>query len=175
LTGHAFPLAQVHHRVEHFFKIGVIRRKPGMEILGSIRVGIDAGVVGGEFFHFVEAMIRRIGNRLVAHVPLAGKVGGVAVLLEKLSNRWSLWAEIVLVSRGNHDRERGTNGNASGHERGAAAVCAAICAPPLASKKLEMASAPRAAFLTFAPKSILTSNYVLVIGPGGASYDSTAE
>src|ERR1035438_7837860 len=100
-----------------------------MEILGSIRIRIDAGIIGGELFHFIKAMIGWVGHRLVTHVPLAGEVGGVAVLLEKLSNRWSLWAEIVLVSRGNHDRERGANGNASGHERGAARRAACLSVP----------------------------------------------
>src|SRR5664279_340667 len=40
---------------------------------------------------------------------------------------------------------------------GLSADCAAIWAPPLTSRKLEMASAPSAAFLALAPKSIYCS------------------
>src|ERR1017187_6729602 len=100
-----------------------------MEILGSIRVRIDAGVISGELFHLVEAMIRRVGNRLVAHVPLAGEVGGVAVLLEEFGDGRGLRLEVVLVARGNHDRERGTNGNATGHEGRAARRAARLSVP----------------------------------------------
>ena len=45
---------------------------------GRIVVGVYAGVVGGEVLHLIEAMLGGIGGRNIAHVPLAGKVCGVA-------------------------------------------------------------------------------------------------
>src|ERR1039457_309824 len=48
---------------------------------------------------------------------------------------------------------------------GCLAVCAALGAPPLASKKLAMASAPSVSFRTPAPKSILLSFQVPVVSP----------
>ena len=184
-----------------------------MEPLGGVRVGVDAGVVGGELLHFVEAMIGRISHRLVAHVPLAREVCRVAVLLKELSNGWGLGTKIILVSRGHHDRQCRPNRDPPGHKRRASGRAACLSVPtredgslfghlvdvgcrvpkgcastrirtevvpssvvghkhddvgfvrfglPLgfrqpASMKLEMASAPSAAFRTFAPKSIKTS------------------
>ena len=104
LTGHSFPLAQVHDGVVHLFEFRVVRREPGMEPLGGVRVGIDAGVIGGELLHLIEAMLGWIGRRLVAQVPLAGEVRGVTVLLEEFGDRRGLRAEVVLVARSNHDR-----------------------------------------------------------------------
>src|SRR5215469_10010397 len=100
-----------------------------MKPLGGIGIGVDAGVIGGELLHLVEAVIRWIGYWLVAEVPLAGEVRRVAVLLKEFGNRWRLRTEVVLVARGNHDRKRRADGNASGHKRGAACRTACLAVP----------------------------------------------
>ena len=57
--------------VVHLVVFGVERREPGMEPFAGVVVGVDAGVVGGEMLHLVEAVLDRIGLRLVAqcHLP----------------------------------------------------------------------------------------------------------
>ena len=75
-----------------------------MEPLVGVRVGIDAGVVGSELLHLVEAMLDWISRRLVAEVPLAREVRGVAVLLEELGDGRGFRAEVVFVARSHHDR-----------------------------------------------------------------------
>src|SRR4029077_8552807 len=79
-------------------------------------------------FHLVEAMLNRIGIGLVTQMPLAREVGRVAVFLEEFGDRRRLLPEAVFVSRGNHDRERRTDRDTPGHERGAAggATCLAV-------------------------------------------------
>ena len=79
--------------------------------------------------HLVEAMLGRVGLRLVAHMPLAGKIGRVAVLLEEFGDRRRLLREVVLVTRGDHDGERRTDWNAPGHERGAASCATRLAVP----------------------------------------------
>jgi hypothetical protein len=94
-----------------------------------IVVGIDAGIVGGEILHLVEAMRGRVGRRLVAEVPLARKVCRVAVLFEEFCDCRCLRAEEVLVARGNHDRQRRADRNTPGNERGAARGAARLAVP----------------------------------------------
>src|SRR5260370_22923936 len=100
-----------------------------MEPLVRVVVGIDPGIVGGKILHLVEAMLDRIGLGLIAEVPFTGEVRRVAVLLEELGDRRRLLAEAVLVTRGNHDRERRADRNTPGHERGAARRAACLTIP----------------------------------------------
>ena len=123
LAGHTFPLAEVHDAVVHFVKLRIEGWEPRMKILGRIIVGIDAGVIGGEVLHLVEAVLDGIGLRLVAHMPFAGEIGRVAVLLEEFGNRRRFLLQSVLVTRGNHNRERRPDWNTSGQEGGRGLPC----------------------------------------------------
>src|SRR5947209_13980066 len=91
-----------------------------MEPRTGVGVGIDTRIIGGERFHLVEAVLDWIGFRFVAEMPLAGEVRRVTVLLEELGNRRSAFPEKVVVTGGDHNRERRTDGDAPGDERGAA-------------------------------------------------------
>jgi hypothetical protein len=71
-------------------------------LLGIV-IGIDARVVSRELLHLVEAMLDWIGLRLVSHVPLAGEVSRVTVLLEEFSYGGRLLPDGVLIARCNHD------------------------------------------------------------------------
>src|SRR5208282_22341 len=95
-------------------------RKPGMEPLVCVVIGIGAGVIGGEVLHLVEAVLDRIGFGLVAEMPLAGKIGRIAVLLEELGDRRRLLAQEVRVGGRDNDRQRRADRNAPSDERGAA-------------------------------------------------------
>src|SRR4029077_6967711 len=53
----------------------------------------------------------------------------VAVFLEEFGDRRRLLPEAVFVSRGNYDRERRTDRDAPGHERGAAGGAARLAVP----------------------------------------------
>ena len=74
-------------------------------------------------------MLGRIGLGLVAQMPFAGEVRRVAVLLEELGDRRRLLAQAVFVARRHHDRQRGADRNASGHERGAAGGATRLAVP----------------------------------------------
>ena len=129
LAGHAFPFVQVHVFAEDLGELRIIRREPGMEPLVRVVVGIDAGIVGGEILHLVEAMLDRIGLGLVAQMPFAGEVRRVAVLLKELGDRRRLLAQGVFVARRHHDRQGGADRNASGHERGTAGGATRLAIP----------------------------------------------
>jgi len=58
-----------------------------MEPLGGVAVGIDAGVVRCEGFHLVEAVLDRVGIRLVAKMPFSREIRRVAVLFEEFGDR----------------------------------------------------------------------------------------
>jgi hypothetical protein len=79
------PFAEIHGVVIHLVEFRVARREPGMEEPGGVVVRINAGIVGGEMLHLIDAMRGGIGFGLVAEMPLAGKVGRVTVLLEEFS------------------------------------------------------------------------------------------
>ena len=114
LAGDAFPRVAIDDRVEHLFELRVVRREPGMEPLRCVGVGVNAGVVGGEFLHLVEAVLDRIGNGLVAEMPLAGEGGAVAVLFEELGDGRRLGAEIIFIAGSDDDREGGADRDAPG-------------------------------------------------------------
>src|SRR5271167_3955937 len=99
-----------------------------MKPLIGVGIGVDTSVIGGELLHLIEAMIGWVSYRLVAKMPLAGEVGRIAVLLEELGDGWGLGAKVILVARGNHDRQRRADGNSSSDERGASrgATCLAV-------------------------------------------------
>src|SRR6516162_4439936 len=80
-------------------------------------------------FHLVEAMLNRIGIGLVTEMPFAREVGRVAVFLEEFGGRRRFLPEAVFVTRRNHDRERRTDRNTSGHERGSARRAACLAVP----------------------------------------------
>src|SRR5208337_4470571 len=71
----------------------------------------------------------RIGIGFVAHMPLTGEVRRVAVFLEKFGDRRRLLPDVVLVTRGNYDRERRADRNTPGHERGAAGGATRLAVP----------------------------------------------
>jgi hypothetical protein len=66
LAGHSFPFAQIHNRVPCLLEFRIVGGEPGMKPLGGVRVRVDAGVIGGEFLHLVEAVFGRISRRFVA-------------------------------------------------------------------------------------------------------------
>ena len=92
-------------------------------------IGIDARIVGGELFHFVEAMFDRVEFGLIAQMPLAREIGRIAVLLEELGDRRRGLRQAVLVARHNHHRQRRADRDASGHERGAARGATRLAVP----------------------------------------------
>src|SRR6266481_3757074 len=100
-----------------------------MEPGTGVGVGIDARIVGSERFHFVEAVLDWIGFWFVAEMPLAREVRRVTVLLEELGNRRSAFPEEVLVTGGDHNRERRTDGDASSDERGATGRATSLAVP----------------------------------------------
>src|SRR5204863_4553677 len=108
-----------------------------MKPLAGVRVGIDAGIVSGEFLHLVEAMLDGVGHRLIAEMPFAREVSAIAILLKELGNGRSLGAKIVFVAGGDDDRERGADRDAPGHERGA----------PCGATRLAIPARERGAFL----------------------------
>ena len=79
--------------------------------------------------HFVEAVLGRIGFGLIAHMPFAGKVRRIAVLLEELGNCRRLLPQEVLIIRGHHDRQRRADRIAPGDERGASRRAACLTVP----------------------------------------------
>ena len=89
-----------------FLNSGLNDGNQGWNPLVGVVVGIDAGIVGGEVPHLVEAMLDRIGVGLVAEMPLAGEVRRIAVFLEELGDRRRFLPQTVLIARSNHDRER---------------------------------------------------------------------
>ena len=100
-----------------------------MKPLGRIGIGVDARIVRGERLHLVEAVLDRVGLRLITEMPLARKVGRVAVLLKKLGYGRRLLFERILIARSDHDRERRTDRNTSGYKRGAARRAACLTVP----------------------------------------------
>src|SRR5580704_1651436 len=100
-----------------------------MKPLRGVVVGIDAGIIGGEMFHLVEAMLGRIGVGLVAQMPLAGEIRRVTILPEEFGDRRRLLSEPVLIARGNHDRERRADRNTPRYERGASGRAARLAVP----------------------------------------------
>ena len=127
----AFPShsPRFHQAVEGILEFRIVRREPGMEPFLGVVIGIDAGIIGGEMFHLIEAMRGGIGIRYIAEMPLAREVGGVAVLLKEFGDRRRLLAEIVLVAWSDNDRERRADGDAPGDERGAARGAARLAVP----------------------------------------------
>src|SRR5207244_6485372 len=95
----------------------IVRGEPRMEPRTGIGVGIDAGIIGRERLHLVEAVLDWIRFRFVAEMPFAREVRRVAVLLEELRNSGCLLAEGVLVARGDHNRQGWTDGAAPGDKR----------------------------------------------------------
>src|ERR1700756_3020495 len=100
-----------------------------MEPLVGVGIGIDTGVIGGELFHLIEAVLNRVGLGLVAKVPLTRKVRRIAVFLEELGNGRSFFSEKVLVSWSHHDRQRRADGNSSRDERGTSSRAACLAIP----------------------------------------------
>ena len=128
-SGLAFPLAQIYDRVVHLVELGVVRREPRMKLGGCVVVRVDAWVIGAEVLHLIEAVLDRIGVRLVAQVPFSGEVGRVAVLLKEFRNRRGFLLQSVRIARSDHDRESRANWNASGHERSAARSATRLAIP----------------------------------------------
>ena len=124
-----FPFPEIHQAVEGILEFRIVGGEPGMEPFLGVVIGIDAGIVGGEMFHLIEAMRGRIGIRYIAEMPLAREVGGVAVLLKEFGDRRRFLAEIVLVARSDNDRERRADGDAPGDERGAARGATRLAVP----------------------------------------------
>src|SRR5262249_45943868 len=77
----------------------------------------------------VEAVLDRVGVRLVAEMPLTRKVCREAVLLEEFGNGRRFFAQRVLVAWGNHNRQRRANGDAPCHERRTARGAARLTVP----------------------------------------------
>src|SRR5213595_2672411 len=100
-----------------------------MEPGTGVGVGIDTRIVGSERFHFVEAVLDWIGLWFVAEMPLAREVRRVTVLLEELGDRRSAFPEEVLVTGGDHNRERRTDGDPSSNERGATGRATSLAVP----------------------------------------------
>src|SRR5258708_28992417 len=62
-------------------------------------------------------------------MPLAREVGRVAVLLEELGDGRGFLAQEILITRRDDDRQRRTDGNAPGDERGAASGATRLAVP----------------------------------------------
>ena len=129
LARDAFPFGQIHVLAVIFGELRIVGRKPGMEPLVGVVVSVDAGVIGGEILHLVEAVLGRIGRGNVAHVPLAGKIGRIAVLLEELGNRRRFLAQVVRVARRDDDRQRRADRDPPRHERGASGRATRLAVP----------------------------------------------
>ena len=100
-----------------------------MKPLGSVGVGIDAGIVRGERLHLIEAVLDRVRRRLVSEMPLARKVRRIAILPEKFRNGGRLLPQRVFIARSHHDRERRSDREAPSHKRGAARRAARLTVP----------------------------------------------
>lgn len=87
-----------------------------MRVVCRVAVAIDAGIVRGELLHLVEAMLDRVELGLIAEVPLAGEVSGIAVLLVELGDGRRLFPEAVRVAGNDNDRQRRADRDAPGHE-----------------------------------------------------------
>src|SRR5947208_1978463 len=103
LAGDAFPLEHIHDAEVLLGEFRIVRGEPRMEPRTGIGVGIDAGIIGRERLHLVEAVHDWIRFRFVAEMPFAREVRRVAVLLEELGNRRSAFPEKVLVTGGDHN------------------------------------------------------------------------
>ena len=77
-----------------------------MEPLRRVAIGVNAGIIGGEFLHLIEAVFDRIRLRFIAQMPLAGKVSRIAVFLKELGDRRCLLAQRILIAGRDYDRER---------------------------------------------------------------------
>ena len=116
----AFPLVQIDDLLIFVPIGGVEFREPGMGEVIRVVIRIDARIVGGKLLHFIEAMFNRVELGLITQMPLAREIRAIAVLLEELGDRRRGLRQAVLVARHNHHREGRTDGDAPGHERGAA-------------------------------------------------------
>ena len=64
-----------------------------MEPRSRVAVGVNARIVSAEGFHLVEAVLDRVGLRLVAQMPFTREVRRVAILLEEFGNRRCLLSQ----------------------------------------------------------------------------------
>src|SRR5262249_24535688 len=103
LTRDPFPLTQIHNIVIYLLELRVERRKPGVEPLAGVVIGIDTGIVCGEVLHFVETVRDWIRLRLVAQVPFSGEIREITVLPEKLGNSRRLASQKVLIAGSNYN------------------------------------------------------------------------
>jgi hypothetical protein len=81
----AFPLEQIDDLLILVPIGGVEFREPGMGEAIRVVIRIDARIVGGELFHFIEAIFNRVELGLITQMPLAREVRAKAVLLEELA------------------------------------------------------------------------------------------